>query len=46
LRAYALLGLGSSSGDAAALAEGNELFASIGATPVSLHFEPARQQQV
>lgn len=45
-RAYALLGLGNCSGDAAALAEGNEIFASLGATPATAQSAPARQQQV
>ncbi len=35
LRAYALCGLGRCGGDAAALAEGNEIFARIGATPMA-----------
>jgi class 3 adenylate cyclase/tetratricopeptide (TPR) repeat protein len=46
MRAYALLGLGTSSGDATALAESEAIFASLGATPVTGLARPTRQQQV
>jgi hypothetical protein len=46
LRAYALVGLGNCAGDAAALAEGLEIFAELGAMPVSPRVASARQQQV
>jgi class 3 adenylate cyclase/tetratricopeptide (TPR) repeat protein len=46
LRAYALVGLGNCAGDAAALAEGMEIFARLGATPVSPSAKSLRQQQV
>jgi class 3 adenylate cyclase/tetratricopeptide (TPR) repeat protein len=45
-RAYALVGLGSCSGDAAVLAEGLEIFAGLDATPVQTLVEGRRQQQV
>jgi tetratricopeptide (TPR) repeat protein len=45
-RAYALVGLGNCAGDAAALAEGLEIFAGLGARPVSSPAVPKRQQQV
>ena len=46
LRAYALLGLGACSGGEAALAEGEAIFARLGATPIQPLTEPWRQQQV
>jgi hypothetical protein len=46
LRAYALVGLGNCAGDATALAEGLEIFAGLGATPVSAGVAETRQQQV
>ena len=46
LRAYALLGLGNCAADATSLAEGLQIFAGLGATPVSPAAASARQQQV
>ncbi len=45
-RAYACLGLGNCSGDAAALTESQAIFTVLGATPVSPGIGSARQQQV
>jgi class 3 adenylate cyclase/tetratricopeptide (TPR) repeat protein len=46
LRAYSLVGLGACADDESALAEGLELFARLGAVPLTTPAESARQQQV
>jgi class 3 adenylate cyclase/tetratricopeptide (TPR) repeat protein len=46
LRAYALLGLGRCGGDGTATAEGEAIFAELGATPIGVIAPEARQQQV